>query len=1219
MALRFAIGGSNTATLDIPTPILNTQPVTNPYKGLRAFEEADADEFFGRDVLVHKLVERLETPTIFKKRPERIEIEPYRFLAVIGPSGSGKSSVVKAGIIPALRRGFLPGSSRWIITQMTPNTKPMEQLENELINIAARPIKNLHERLNSGPNGLKNLIPDLMTEPSGEVLLVVDQFEEIFMPAVHEEERVLFMDSLRYAVTTLGSHLRVIITLRADFYDRPLRYAGFGALLQKRTEVVLPLSPKELSQAITGPAERVGITVEPGLEMEIALQVADQPGALPLLQYALTELFDRREGHMMTRAAYHSLGGVLGALTRRAEEVFRTLTPDQQHAAKLLFQRLVTLGEGAQDTRRRALRAELDSLTPEMSHVIDLYGKARLLSFDRDPMTRAPVVEVAHEAIIREWKTLREWLSENRESIRLQQHLTLSAQEWHEQNRDLGDLYRGARLAQIKEWAETHPAEMNPLEREFLSASIALTYQEAAEREEQHKRELETAKKLAESEKIRAEEHLKAASRLRARGRYLMGALILSMLLFAAAAWFGMQAQHQRDQAQQSFTHSERLRLAAQAGANLLSGIDIETAPLLSLASLKMGYTPEADATLQRAMTFIYPAHIFSSQAGAVYAVAISPDSKYAVTTSTESAAILWDVVSGREVRRFTGHKNSVASVAFSPNGSRLVTGGDDSTVRTWEIASGKELRRFSVGEGMVWSVGFSPDGKSVAAIDYNKVLWVWNTETGEILLDIELPTLSSGLAYSPDGKKLLIAGDDNIARLYDTSSGDLLREFSGHEQAVINVAYSHSGQFIATCSDDKTARIWDVETGKEVKKLEGHTESIYGVAFSSDDRYVLTSGYDRVAILWDVESGVAIRRFIGHQGSLYGGAISADDKWILTAGFDGTARLWPSGIQPDPRSFRHTSSIVSLAISPDGKTLASGTTAGQAALWDTATGKKLHELVGHTYTVESIVFSPDGKHIATAADDQSVRIWDAASGEQINIIEGFPDIVWAIRFSPDGKYALTAEDGGLKLWDWATGESIRVYNEDKSFYTAAFSPDGKTILGGAYNGYYVYDTETGNLLSHQDVDGKHSYYAAAISPDGRYATLGGEKLTLFEYPSMKTIASLEGHTGAMLSATFSPDSKLLLSSSEDGTARIWDVATAKTIRIFSGLQALANSAAFSIDGKRLYLAGSDNAIWMWDVGYQELVTYACKFVGRDMTAPERQRYNIADTSPVCP
>jgi len=1219
MALRFAVGGGNIAAQDIPAQALISLPVINPYKGLRAFEEADADEFFGREALVHKLIEHLETPTSFNRRPNHIEIEPYRFLAVIGPSGSGKSSVVKAGVIPALRRGFLPGSSKWIITQMTPSTKPMEQLENELLAIAARPVKDLHARLYGSPEGLKGIIPDLLVEPSSEILLVIDQFEEVFMQTVNEEERVQFMNSIRYAVTTMGSRLRVIITLRADFYDRPLRYAGFGALLQKRTEVVLPLSPKELSQAITGPAERVGVTVEPGLEMEVAIQVADQPGALPLLQYALTELFDRRDGHMMTRASYQSLGGVLGALARRAEEVFRALNPEQQQAAKLLFQRLVTLGEGAQDTRRRVLRSELDSLNPEMSHVIDLYGKARLLSFDRDQVSRAPIVEVAHEALIREWETLREWLSENRESIRLQQHLTLAAQEWDEEKRDPGDLYRGARLAQLKEWADAHPTEMNAVEREFLAASIAQEYQEAIEREEQHKRELETAQKLGESEKTRAEEHLQAASRLRTRGRYLTGALVLSVLLFAAAGWFGIQAQRQRDQAQQSFIHSERLRLAAQAGANLLSGTDIETAPLLSLASLKMGYTPEADATLQRAMTFIYPAHIFSSQAGAVYAVAISPDSGYAVTTSTDSAAILWDVASGLEIRRFTGHKDAVGSVAFSPDGGRLVTGGDDATVRTWDVASGKELRRFDVAEGMVWTVAFSPDGKSIAAVDYGQTLWVWNPETGETLLNIKLPALASGVTYSPDAKKILVAGDDNIARLYDSSTGELLREFSGHEQAVISVAYSHSGQTIATSSDDKTARIWDVETGEEVKNFEGHTESIYGVAFSSDDRYLLTSGYDRVAILWDVESGVAVRRFIGHQGSLYGGTISADDKWVLTAGFDGTARLWPSGIQPDPRSFRHTSSIVTLALSPDGKTIGSGTTAGQATLWNAETGEKLRKLVGHTYTVECVAFSPDGKHVATAADDQTVRIWDTGSGKQVNIIEGFPDIVWAIRYSPDGKYLLTADDGGLKLWDWASGENIRIYNKDEYFYTAAFSPDGKTILGGAYSGYYVYETETGKMLYHHSTEGKHSYYAAAISPDGRYAALGGEKLVLLEYPSMKMIASLDGHTGTMLSATFSPDSKLLLTSSEDGTARIWDIATAKTVRIFSGLQALANSAAFSINGKRIYLAGADNTIWMWDVDYQELVTYACKFIGRDLTPSERQRYNIADTSPVCP
>ncbi|RPH60055.1 MAG: serine/threonine protein kinase, partial [Chloroflexi bacterium] len=403
LALRNAIGGI--ALFIQPAPLAASQAVevVNPYKGLRPFEENDADDFFGREALVRRLVERLETPTTLKPSAVPREPIPYRFLAVVGPSGSGKSSVVKAGLIPALRRGFLPSSANWLITQMTPGDNPMQKLEDDLLQVASRPVANLGKRLRENSHGLASILPDLFTDPGSEVLLVIDQFEETFTRGIPESERVLFLESLRNAITPSDSRLRVIITLRADFYDRPLYYPGFGALVQKRTEVVLPLSPTDLAQAIIGPAERIGVTLERGLPMEIAAEVADQPGALPLLQYALTELFERRDGHTMTRSAYKSLGGVMGALTRRAEELYSMLDTDGKQAAKVLFQRLVTLGEGTEDTRRRALRSELDTLSPQVNMVIELFGRARLLSFDRDSSTRNPTVEVAHEALIREW------------------------------------------------------------------------------------------------------------------------------------------------------------------------------------------------------------------------------------------------------------------------------------------------------------------------------------------------------------------------------------------------------------------------------------------------------------------------------------------------------------------------------------------------------------------------------------------------------------------------------------------------------------------------------------------------------------------------------------------------------------------------------------------------------------------------------------------------
>lgn len=430
----------------------------NPYKGLRAFGEADANDFFGRNTLIQALLVRLAE-----------ESDLSRFLAVVGPSGSGKSSVVKAGLMPALRQGGLPGSDNWFLVEMTPGTYPLEELETALLRVAVNPPVSLLAQLREDERGLLRAVHRIL--PAGEdveLVLIIDQFEEMFTLVTGEDVRHHFLDSLVTAVLDPRSRLRVVITLRADFTDRPLQYVDFGELVRQQTEFVLPLTPDELEQAITGPTRRAGLALEPGLVSTIIDDIGNQPGMLPLLQYALTELFERREGRKLTLAAYQASGGVLGALARRAEELYTHLDEAGQAAARQLFLRLVTLGEGTEDTRRRVLRAELEALTGPamaderevmngnangqpaavssqqstvMGQVMDRFGRYRLLTFDHDPVTREPTVEVAHEALLREWRRLREWLNASRTDVRLQRLLAVAATEWTQANRDPGFCY----------------------------------------------------------------------------------------------------------------------------------------------------------------------------------------------------------------------------------------------------------------------------------------------------------------------------------------------------------------------------------------------------------------------------------------------------------------------------------------------------------------------------------------------------------------------------------------------------------------------------------------------------------------------------------------------------------------------------------------------------------------------------------------------------------
>jgi DNA-binding SARP family transcriptional activator/class 3 adenylate cyclase/ABC-type glycerol-3-phosphate transport system substrate-binding protein len=498
----------------------------NPYKGLQAFTEADVDDFFGRDVLVDRLIARLAEP-----------VEGSTFLTVVGPSGSGKSSVVRAGLVPALRRGALPGSDSWFYAEMLPGAHPMEELEAALLRVAVDPPHSLLELLERDEEGLARIVGRLLPDQT-ELVLVVDQFEEVFTMLEDEDARDHFLRSLVAAVREPRARLRIVTTLRADFYDRPLSYPGLAELTQRRSETVVPLTPEELERAIGGPADRVGVVPERALVAEMVADVSDRSGALPLLQYALTELFERRRDGALTLEAYREIEGISGALARRAEELFDAASEKEREAAKQLFLRLVTSGEGQADTRRLVPRTELMSLQGDpvaMQNVIDSFGRHRLLSFDRDPATRGPTVEVAHEALLGSWERLRIWIDESRDALRQHRRLATAATDWETSGRDVSLLLRGSRLEQLHTWKGSTDLALSRDEQEFLSASI-------------RQRDQERDEEGARAERERALER-RSFLRLRALVAVLTVAALIAAGLTTIAVSRAREAERRRDEA----------------------------------------------------------------------------------------------------------------------------------------------------------------------------------------------------------------------------------------------------------------------------------------------------------------------------------------------------------------------------------------------------------------------------------------------------------------------------------------------------------------------------------------------------------------------------------------------------------------------------------------------------------------------------------------------
>lgn len=1178
---------------DIPSPTVTLTPADNPYKGLRAFDELDTADFYGRETLTQQLLARLGEGG-----------DLARFLAVAGPSGSGKSSVVRAGLIPAIRRGALPGSENWFVAEFIPGSNPLGELEAALLRIAVNPPSNLEAWLRKDKQGLLRAVNRCLPNDSNiELVLIIDQFEELFTLVQDDAIRAHLLDSLLTATLDEQSRVQIVITLRADFVDRLLNYVDFAELIRQRTEFVLPLTPDELEQAIVSPAERVGLRIEAGVISAIVRDFSDQPGSLPLLQYALTVLFEKREGNLVTKDAYQSIGGVRGALGRQAEEVFAGLNNAGQNTARQLFLRLIALGEGIEDTRRRVLRSELESITKykhnenrsdtkEIETVVDAFGKSRLLTFDRDPRTRAPTVEIAHEALLRAWNRLRAWLAESREDLRIQRQLNLAAKEWVNARQDPSFLATGARLARFESLAAESDLTFNDEERTYLNASIA----------ERERRESE-----------------RAAQQRRVLGlqRGLIGALIVFLIVAVGLSIFAFA---QRDEARTQADIAFSRQLAAQALAEVQKPLgNDEYAALLAIRSLRIQYDPIADAALVEAAGKL-PLRVFTGHSDGIGSIAFSPDGTYVVTGSVDTTVRLWEAAVGREVRTFRGHEGEISSVGFSPDGKYILSAGAGTTAKLWEVASGEEAHTLRGQADEIWSAVFSPNGKYILTAGTSAAK-LWEIATGE-----EVRTfvgVGSPAVFSPDGKYILAGSEERYtAKILEAATGQEVHTLNGHGNWIYGVAFSPDGTYALTGSIDNTAILWDVDTGQEVYTIRGHSSSVRSVAFSPDGKYILTGSADRTTRLWEVAIGQEVRSWRGHMHRVLSVAISSDGKYVVTGSQDGTAKLWDFSVGEGRTLRGHTAEIYGTAFSPDGKYILTSSSDQTAKLWDIGTGQAVGTFSGHNELVRSVTFSSDAKYVLTGGEDGTAKVWETATGQGVRTFIGHTGPVYDTAFSPDGTYVLTASaDTTTKLWEAATGAEVHTFNgHNAEVLSAVFSLDGKYILtASADHTSQVWEIATGRVLrtfsGHTD-----TVYAAAFSPDGKYVMTSSADTTakLWDVATGKEVRTFDGHTNTIYVVTFSPDGKYALTASADRTAKIWDVATGAEVRTLSGHTSAIWSAVFSPDGTHVLTGSFDQTARLWEVDYRDFVAEICTRLLRDFTEEERQQAHITDQEPTC-
>lgn len=1185
---------ANTIVLEPPTGY------SNPYKGLQAFQEADENDFFGRKQLIERLVNRLAKTD---KNP--------RFLAIVGPSGSGKSSIALAGLIPALKRGAIFGSQEWFYVQITPGDNPVQQLADGLLSIASQTPTSLTDLFGADDDALAKIVPAILPVDDSELVLLIDQFEEVFTLVSNEEIRTRFLRMLVKAAQTPTSRLKLIITLRADFYDRPLQYAGLSELMRDNTEVVLPLSLPEMEEAITQPADRYGIQFEHGLVARIISDVNQQPGALPLMQFALTELFDKRDGYVLKTETYMASGGVLGALARRAENLYITLDSYSQAAAQQMFLRLVSLTDGTEDTRRRVTRTELNIISPDkkiVQYVIDEFGKHRLLTFDYEPGTRTPTVEVAHEALIREWSRYREWLQSSREELRLHRRLNQAATDWVTAGKDKSFLPSGARLVQYESLAISPLIKLTPDESAFIWSGVAARQQAA----------------------------------LRTRnisiGVGIAALFAIALALFAFDRQRTAEVQTVRANEEAVISRSRELAVTALRSENRL-----DLALLLSLESLNTANTFEARNSLVTNLEAKPKlTHFLTAHTDTIRALAYSPDGHLLASAGKDLSIILWDAQTNQPVGRpLKGHTNWINALAFSPDSHTLISVGVDGTIRRWDVSTGEAVGQpLSPNTSELWSVACNPDGKTFATGDKDGTIIRWDmTSAKPIGEPLQGHTdLVYALAYSPDGKILASGSGDGTVRLWDAANGQPIGEpLAEHKGAVLALAFSPDGSRLASTGTDESVIFWDPSTGEPLDEITtGHTKRVKALAYSADGSLLATASDDNSVHIWDTNTLQQVgTELTGYSDHIWSMAFHPKNQSLAVAAADTSVMIWDlASDQPFIESIMSQSSnILAAAYSPDGRLYAFGGGSkgndSQIHLWNSATNEEQKNLPVTGGYITDLAFSPDGSKLVAAGSNNSLEVWDTSAAKLLLTIALTGDNRYIpVAFSPDG-YVIASGDstGEIQLWDANTGSQIGtpLKAHTGAILSLAFNKDGKWLASASTDKtVIVWDVKTQKPVGQPLQGHSDEVWAVKFSPDDQLIATGStdRSVRLWNAITHEPVGQpLIGHTDRVKSLAFTPDGATLISGSQDNTIILWDVAQKLPIgRPLVGHDNFINALSVNPDGSTLISAGEDGQLIMWNINLSSWKQNACSIANRNFTTSEWERYfgNIPFV-PICP
>ena len=1147
------------------------------YRGLQSLDEQDQEIFFGRDAPIAQGLDALRRMRGGSARS---------MLVILGASGAGKSSFLKAGLLSRLRQDV---ENFLVLPVIRPERAALTGARGLAASLVGDPAGL------SGPHDFARLFASLrepvverlgrIAESTGQanaarpptIVIPIDQAEELFAAENTESGRVF---ELLADVVRTDRDAIILATIRPDAFEK---LQNEPRLAEVR---LLPFSLARLphgafKDVIEGPVRLANpkLAIEPALTERLLSDLATGD-ALPLLAFTMERLWLRhRGGETLTLAEYtDDLGGLQGAIKSAVDAAFAQAQRDpalphervelERLARAALIPALVHLDEADGEPSCRVERvAALPGATLQLvRHLVD----QRLLVSDRNIIDgiATDTIEVAHAAILRQWPALRSWIAEERDALRALDGVRNAAREWraHRSSADHGKswfVHGSGRLEEVEQLlSPAHFAgALQPFEREYFLACRA---RDNAERERKRRRQIIV--------------------------QAVAAAMTVLGILASAAGWIAYRRGNEALDARDQMAQGETRLLTQVATARLKEG-DIPGAQRIIVEVLAHRQSTEIN---RAAAVSVFQEIRAEDRQVAVLGHAVpvswatwSPDGKRIVTTSVDGTARIWDVATAAQLVVLRGHSDIIQSAAFSPDGRRIVTASNDKTARIWDAATGAQLAVLS-GHGLgVNSAAFSPDGRRVVTASNDKTARIWDSATG-----VQLAVLSGhsevvySARFSPDAQHIVTASD-NTAHIWDAASGMQLTVLHGHADIVQSAEFSLDGRRIVTASDDRTARIWDAATGAQLAVLSGHGHGVNTAAFSPDGRRVVTASNDKTARIWDSATGVQLAVLSGHSEVVYSARFSPDAQHIVTASGDNTARIWDVGAGPLLAVLSgHRETVNSAAFSPDGRRIVTASNDRTARTWDATTGMQLNFLSGHTGTVQDAAFSPDGRRVVTASTDKTTRIWDATTGAQLSVLSS--GYAYTAVFSPDSQRILTAAtaENSARIWDAGTGAQLAMLSGHKGYvFSAAFSPDGQRIVTASGDKTArLWDAARGAQLAvlsgHGDV-----VFSGSFARDGQRIVTASRDGTarIWSAATNMQLAVLYGHGDKVYSAEFSPDGQRVVTSSRDGSVRLWDATTGTQLAVIFSNGGFVHKADFSPDGHRIVTPFSDNTVRIWD------------------------------------